>query len=280
MNNFNGDFIQYSEKKVKNETKNLALYFILHITLYIVLIFFAIFFIWYTVFVSTHSFYAVKGASMKNTLNSEVLDGDREGSYDAVYVNRTSNLRDFDIVVVERGEKDSIIKRLMATEGDYITIAKANDGYFHFFRISGVSEENLDTISDEDAMLDEESGELGYQIRGYESWTNRRGAYSVSGHDYEENFFDVFLSYYWENDAPYEYHISSSGLVYVRVPQGKVFCMGDNRGFSTDSRESGFLDRENVVGRAEFVVYNYNFVNRIWEVVKFYFSEVEKFFAR
>ena len=49
---------------------------------------------------------------------------------------------------------------------------------------------------------------------------------------------------------------------------------------STDSREVGFCDKTYVVGRTEIIVYNYNFVNRLWEVVKFYFKEMETFFAR
>ncbi len=289
MSKFDGDFIQYSDKKVKKETKNLALYFVLHITLYIVLLFFAIFFIWYTVFISTHSFYAVQGASMKYTLNSSIQDTDQKSSYDAVYVNRFAKLRDYDIVVLNRDGNTSIVKRLMATEGEYITIAKTNDGTYRFYRIKNPNDEALETFSDEDAMLDEESGELGYRIRGYESWKNMRpdsGEVSVEiggtvfKNRYEDYFYDKFLTYYGTDDAPYNYFVSANGLIYVQVPQGKVFCMGDNRGFSTDSRESGFFSRDQVVGRSEFIVYNFNFGNRILEVVKFYFSEVEKFFAR
>ncbi|MGN1201166.1 MAG: S26 family signal peptidase [Candidatus Caccovivens sp.] len=291
MSKFDGDFIQYSEQKVKNETKNLAVYFILHISLYIVLLFFAIFFVWYTVFVSTHSFYAVQGASMKYTLNSQILDGDTESSYDAVYVNRLDSLRDYDIVVLNREGSSPIIKRLMATEGDYITIAKVPDGTYRFFRIKNPTTEELANISDDEAMLDEESGELGYRIRGYSNWKatcfeTEDIAVDVGGQTlvnrYEDYFYGTFLSYYGQEGAPYNYYVSANGLIYVQVPQGKVFCMGDNRGFSTDSRAkvNGFFDRTQIAGRTEFIVYNFNFGNRILEVVKFYFSEVEKFFAR
>ena len=41
-----------------------------------------------------------------------------------------------------------------------------------------------------------------------------------------------------------------------------------------------FEDASKIVGRGEIVVKNFNFVNRLWEVIKFYFSEVEKFFAK
>ena len=40
----------------------------------------------------------------------------------------------------------------------------------------------------------------------------------------------------------------------VRVPDGKVLLLGDNRGNSRDGRIFGFVDRERVLGRAVSVV--------------------------
>lgn len=290
------DFIQYSDKKVKEETKNLTLYFIVHITLYVVLFFFLLFFAWYTVFITTHKFYAVKGVSMMPTLNSEITEDEimydpdvQQLSYDAVYVDKSTKPRLFDIVVVEYSKTNSVIKRLMATEGDYITIAKgtttSGDECFYFYRIPKGTD--LASFSDEHAKLDEMSGQNGYTIRGYEDWYKNKATSSQppktistsSGtNEYEYNFYYKFLSEYQEGDD--EFYTSPNGLVYVKVPDGKRFFMGDNRGHSTDSRENGFVDKEKIVGRAEFIVENYTFVNRILEVVKFYFSEMEKFFAR
>lgn len=295
MGKFSDDFIQYSNKKVKDETKNLTLYFITHITLYIVLLFFVIFFAWYTVFVTTHKFYAVYGPSMMSTLNSQIKPNEiavsRKTSYDAVYVDTLTKPKAFDIVVVERPNSDSVIKRLMAVEGDYITIAKgkteSGEECFYFYRIA--NGENIEEFLDDDAKLVENRGENGYNIYSYQDWFDNREvsvdiSVEVEGqvftNNYEENFYLTFLDGYGKTDVELDYFVSNSGLIYVKVPEGKVFCMGDNRGHSTDSRENGFFDKNFVVGRAEFIIYNHNFVNRIWEVIKFYFSEVEKFFAR
>ena len=44
------------------------------------------------------------------------------------------------------------------------------------------------------------------------------------------------------------------------VPKGKIFVMGDNRKVSMDSRSSeiGLIDVENVIGKAQFVLFPFN----------------------
>ncbi len=289
MKNFDRDFIQYSKKKDKNETQNIALYLSTHITLYIILLFFLIFFAWYTVFVTTHRFYAVSGVSMEPTLNIEIpeekfgTDEARKITHDAVYIDKMAKVRIFDVVVIEWPYEDSIIKRVVARGGDYVTIAKV-DGQYRYFRIPKGT--NLEEFTDAQAIVDE-TGSLGYKIYDYAQWTELLDQIEINindhTHAYEEAFYNTFLKEYHSltnQEKADKFYISPEGLLYVKVPEGQVFCMGDNRAFSTDSRKHGFFDEKDVVGRTEFVVRNYNFVNRIVEVVKFYFSEVEKFFAR
>lgn len=285
LNKFDNDFIQYNKEKVKDEAQNLALYLSVHISLYILLLFFAIFFIWYTVFMSTHNFYKVIGPSMKNTFNSSIENNDITSSKDAVYVNKTEKISLFDVVVINRANKDPVIKRVMALEGDYVTIAKGSftqngetfDTFF-FYRISAEDMKTLDKESfvDETAKLVENAGDNGYQIYDYKDWANASEIYDISG--YESKFYWQFLE--GEDLMSDEFFVSKSGLVYVKVPENKVFCLGDNRGHSSDSRENGFYSLDNTVGRVDIVVKNQNLLNRWSEVVKFYFSQATKFFAR
>lgn len=284
MNKFSGDFIQYSDEKVKDETKHLALYFVVHISLYIVLLFFLIFFAWYTVFISTHNFYAVTGPSMMPTLNADISDPttSQNVSFDAVYVDKITEPKIFDIIVVKKEDGENVIKRLLATSGDYITIAKGSteDGKerFYFYRIPN----DVDPDSYENARLDED-GESGYKLYDSESlWIHHSYAndpvQNFNGWDYEKNFYDTYLSEYESGNE--NYYVDSNGLIFVKVPENCVFYMGDNREYSTDCRQTGFREEKYVVGRAEFIVYDYNFANRLLEVVKFYFREMEEFFAR
>ena len=128
------EFIQDIDKKKKEETKSIALYLTTHITLYIVLIFFLIFFIWYTVFSVTHRYYIVEGASMQPYLNASIAPTDTSSSQDAVYVNLNGKIEVYDVVVIEGVSKTSpsIIKRVVAEEGDFVSIAKSGNSFFLF----------------------------------------------------------------------------------------------------------------------------------------------------
>lgn len=44
----------------------------------------------------------------------------------------------------------------------------------------------------------------------------------------------------------------------TKVPEGQLFFLGDNSEFSHDSRYWGFVPKENVIGRAEFIYWPFN----------------------
>ena len=63
----------------------------------------------------------------------------------------------------------------------------------------------------------------------------------------------------WSREMPN--FIREDGL---HVPQGYLFCMGDNRDNSLDSRFWGFVPEENVVGEPLFVYWSYDAPSRDW----------------
>lgn len=284
------EFIQDIDKKKKEETKSIALYLTTHITLYIVLIFFLIFFVWYTVFSVTHRYYIVEGASMQPYLNNGIPATDQSSSKDAVYVNLNGKIEVYDVVVIEgvSQKSPSIIKRVVAEEGDFVSIAKSGNS-FYLYRIDAEditlneNSEYTSMISDEKAIIYENKRNTGYEIE-YNDWNSvDERIYNGVYYDYE--FYEEFINKkgYFDNEEkyhPYNYYVSSDNLIYVQVPENYTFCLGDNRAHSSDSRTYGFISYDNIVGDVEITVYNYSFVNRVFEVIKYYYYQVEEFFAR
>lgn len=64
-------------------------------------------------------------------------------------------------------------------------------------------------------------------------------------------------------EEPYINELTVGNFSKVKVPPDSYFVMGDNRNRSMDSREIGFISKNSVVGRAEFVFYPFESVQRI-----------------
>ena len=142
----------------------------------------------------------VSGTSMTDTLQ----DGDRLIISSFMYTPR-----DGDIIVASHGEyyDEPIIKRVIATEGQYININ---------YKTGEVSV---------DGVILDESYIKGTTIR-----------------------------------------LRNATQIPMKVPEGYVFVMGDNREGSLDSRskEIGLIPVENIVGKAEFRVFPVNKIGSVY----------------
>ncbi len=61
-------------------------------------------------------------------------------------------------------------------------------------------------------------------------------------------------------DEPYISTVTTKSAYYEDIPEGKYFCMGDNRAVSYDSREIGLIDGEQFIGK---VVFRFMPINKI-----------------
>lgn len=57
-------------------------------------------------------------------------------------------------------------------------------------------------------------------------------------------------------------YFPEEGVAGVTVPEGKYFVMGDNRENSLDSRYFGSIDKEYILGKAEYKIYPFNDITK------------------
>lgn len=81
--------------------------------------------------------------------------------------------------------------------------------------------------------------------------------------DYNENTVavdGVMLEETYINFADADPMSNGNGIMVYEVPENHIFCMGDNRNHSTDSRSAqiGFIDLREVLGHAHAVVFPFH----------------------
>ncbi len=261
---------EYIDKQVKKFPRTIFYVFLVYFVL------FAIYIGWYIYFRNTYELSEVDGTSMQNTLNPNISsenDGD-----DLVYINTIKQLERFDIVVINDKNADGsdikLIKRVIGMPGDYVTIKKADDGYFHVF------------------MLNYETGEI-YSlnesyVKSYSDWTYGPdsvydSSVAVLGEEYELRFYETFIAnpqYAQENVVLVE------GVYFFKVPDNEIFYLGDNRGRSSDSRVRGTAKLEKVEGVAEIILpggaeEGVNLLAiKVEALFSYYWNRLENFFSR
>ena len=174
---------------------------------------------------------------MSPTLNNGVASSNE--CIDAVMVSKIKPFTRGDIIVIDKNEQDGegnekyVIKRLIAEGGDKITV-RFIDGFYRIVLIK--------------------SGEIDEQILDEEYIQDL----SINQSLYQK--FTVMLA-----NEPVE-----TDGDFLILAEDEVFYLGDNRKNSTDCSVYGPIKRENVVGKADYIIYGNT--NPYGQVIKQFFG--------
>ena len=255
---------KYIDREVKKIPKVISIIFLVYILIFLGSM------IWYFYFKSTYYISTVEGSSMQPTINVNIQKESQ--AEDLVYVNRRIKGERGDIVTIEvdgvKG-KEKIIKRILAKEGDQVSIYVADDGFYHV----AIKYSWADKVE----ILQED------YIKSYNEWRNSGNhAYEKVVGDvvYAGDFYNTFFGQEDENI------VQIDGVLYYQIPKNKYFCLGDNRAYSNDSRSRGLFDKSRITGVAEIIVKDGALSTgslaskKINAIVSYYWKRLEKSFAR
>ena len=140
------------------------------------------------------------------------------------------------VFIYPEDESKDFIKRVVGLPGDHVQV-KGRDLF-----VNGV------LVSKEAVTLAPESSNPKYlDVPGRKPYSYITRFQGWEQFDYfrehlgNVDHVDQYSQYAWRDDFK------------ATVPEGHYFVMGDNRDFSSDSREWGFVPRENIKGRAMFI---------------------------
>ncbi len=205
-----------------------------------------------TLFHARYYYFVVSGPSMQGTLNP---DPDNQGLQDAVIVDKYKKVDYGDIIIINRAkddpEKTSIVKRLIAFEGDYVTIkAVTLDNGKQEFRVFVKKAGEDEIVEMQEDYIDHEK-----------YWPTTGYTFTYQGVTYEKKFFDALLAGGYDPAAGVvRLEGDPDGALYYKIPKGEFFFMGDHRNISKDSRSYDFkhFKYEQIVGSVCYISHNAN----------------------
>lgn len=178
----------------------------------------------------------VIGVSMQPTYNKNLsLSEDYEKSIykDIVFANRFEKGTNGDIVLAQV-ENELVIKRIIATEGQKLTLQLESDGYYYYY------------------------------LTNADGKTKKLNEDYIANNRYAMNF-EYYLMF---RDANKDIVVDEGypNRTTILIPKDRVFILGDNRGHSNDSSSYGAIKKDNIEGKVSFSYeYNQNFLSFLWK---------------
>ena len=290
----------------KIEKENRISYKIFYKFIYAILVAFVLILAFGLTFEYSYGYVTIQGTSMQPTLNPDPEYIQGKGTFqDAVFVKYTQNVDYGDIVIINlpepNNENYSIIKRVIAKEGDYVTIVKLpvtqknGQVIWQYRTLRRQAGSNIVEILQEDYIA---------SYQEWSSWQGRLGAQTgriEKGNlvvekemEYEPSFFEYYLQHneckvlqFSFNDQTYQAQFFCVGQDKAEDEPDQIFFMGDNRTGSTDARVIGTKDVDHIVGKVVSIVKNatingasftgyFNYIGGIFELI---WKEILSYFA-
>ena len=164
----------------------------------------------------------VYGESMKPTINNYA---DYEHNRDVVYIDKNASYTYGDIIVIKKNDIE-IIKRVIALPGDTVDIKNVGGEY---------------VVVRNDQVLQEDYIRL---VPGSADYNGMAKEYALF-QNYKENH---------KNDEDLFVDKDNYAQSAIKVHDGQVFVLGDNRHNSDDSSTEGSFAMSDVVGKVEIIV--------------------------
>lgn len=247
-----------------------------------------IFVIGYIIFSFQFTYFPVKGISMQPFINPNITVEDMnhggDGIEDGVYVKRHADINYNDVVVIQKPNEDyTIIKRVIALEGDKISIQKrpVKDGqneYRVIIKRKGASETAQPEVLQES------------YVKSYEEWSLQS---SISWETNPEmgivQYEGLFFNHYLNGGKPSEekHVVAENGMLFYELGNHEVFYLGDNRSVSLDARVNGPCKTSDVIGVVKIIIRDIRAPERsgmLWwykftSVMDYIFGEIGDYFA-